>query len=277
MFQRVVTRRTSIATPYALTTLPLEPASAPAVKRSRSIEDPRKKAFTSAASVLKRSSSAVTELLGQVRLGKALDSKLILPVVADVQKSVEESTSALISLTRIRNKDEFTYIHSVAVCALMVNLGRELGLSPSAVEELGVAGLLHDVGKMVIPDHVLNKPGKLTCEETTIMRSHAQRGYELLKQAGNLPEVALDVCLSHHEKIDGTGYPQRIAGERISWPLGWVRFATCTMRCQQIVPIRKLGRRPRACARCSAGKVTLTRAYCLTSSEVSAFTQLARS
>jgi HD-GYP domain-containing protein (c-di-GMP phosphodiesterase class II) len=107
-------------------------------------------------------------------------------------------------------------MHSVAVCALMVALGRQLGFDEAACREAGLAGLLHDIGKAMMPVEVLNKPGKLTEAEFDVMRSHPARGHELLEQARSVGASALDVCLHHHEKFDGGGYPGRLAGERIS-------------------------------------------------------------
>ncbi|MCQ3971433.1 HD-GYP domain-containing protein, partial [Klebsiella pneumoniae] len=110
-----------------------------------------------------------------------------------------------------------TYMHSVAVCALMVALGRQLGLSEQEVQEAGFAGLLHDIGKMAMPLDVLNKPGKLSDDEYAVMRSHPERGHAILLGAGTaISDAVLDVCLHHHEKMDGTGYPHRLAGEQIS-------------------------------------------------------------
>jgi len=98
----------------------------------------------------------------------------------------------------------------------MVSLARQLGLSEDLVREAGLAGLLHDVGKMTMPVEVLNKPGSLTDAEFVVMRSHPERGHALLLAAGSIPASALDVCLHHHEKYDGSGYPYRLQGEAIS-------------------------------------------------------------
>jgi len=169
-----------------------------------------------AALVLNRSKVAVMALFGEARLGKAIDSEVCLPIVEEVASSLARNPSAFVSLARLKTKDDYTYMHSVAVCGLMVALGRHMGLGDDEVREAGLAGLLHDVGKMQMPLDVLNKPGALTDAEFTVMRSHPERGFELLKEGVNVPASALDVCLHHHEKVDGTGYPHKLAGEQIS-------------------------------------------------------------
>ncbi len=169
-----------------------------------------------AARLLTRSKKAITELFNEARLGNAINVEGCLPLVADISDSLSRNSSALIGLARLKHKDEYTYMHSVAVCALMVSLGRQLKLDEDTVREAGLAGLLHDVGKMAMPLEVLNKAGGLTDSEFAIMRSHPERGHALLTAAGSIPASALDVCLHHHEKFDGTGYPDRLQGEAIS-------------------------------------------------------------
>lgn len=169
-----------------------------------------------AGKVINRSKQAVMSLFGEARLGKAVDTEQCLPVVEEVADSVARNPSALISLARLKTKDDYTYMHSVAVCALMVSLAKQLGMDEGQVREAGLAGLLHDIGKMMMPLDVLNKPGALTEAEFNVIRSHPVRGYQMLKEGGAVPASALDVCLHHHEKMDGTGYPQKLKGEQIS-------------------------------------------------------------
>ncbi|UQY32939.1 HD-GYP domain-containing protein [Pseudomonas fulva] len=169
-----------------------------------------------AAKLIKRSKKAVTELFQEARLGNAINVEGCMPLVADISESLARNSSALLGLARLKHKDEYTYLHSVAVCALMLSLARQLGLDEEHAREAGLAGLLHDVGKMAMPLEVLNKPGSLTDAEFAIMRSHPERGHAMLLAAGSLPESTLDVCLHHHEKYDGSGYPGHLAGEGIS-------------------------------------------------------------
>ncbi len=169
-----------------------------------------------AAQVLRRSKEAVTAMFNEVRLGKVVRSDDFLPVVSEVADSLARNPSAFVSLARLKTKDDYTYMHSIAVCALMVGLARQLGFDDASVREAGLAGLLHDVGKMLMPPDVLNKPGALTDEEMAVMRTHPERGLALLQEGPSTPAGAIDVCLHHHEKHDGTGYPYGLAGDQIS-------------------------------------------------------------
>ena len=117
---------------------------------------------------------------------------------------------------RLKTADDYTYMHSVAVCALMVAVARQLELPVEQVHQAGVAGLLHDIGKLTIPDSILNKPEKLSADEFERIKLHPAAGGAILRQNPQLDALVLDVCLHHHEKIDGSGYPHHLAGEQIS-------------------------------------------------------------
>lgn len=169
-----------------------------------------------AAAVCKKARKAVTSMFTDARLGRALDAEHTLPLVEEISSSVFRNPGALVSLARLKTHDDYTFMHSVAVCALMVALGRQLGLDEAACREAGHAGLLHDIGKAVMPPEVLNKPGKLTDDEYGVMKTHPERGHALLLEGRGAGETALDVCLHHHEKVDGSGYPHRLPGDRLS-------------------------------------------------------------
>ena len=189
---------------------PSPAAPAPAARVSLTSELDR------AAQVINSSRQKVISLFSEVRLGRAVELEECLPVVEDVAASVARNPSALISLARLKTQDDYTYMHSVAVCALMVALSRQFGMDEAQTREAGLAGLLHDVGKMLVPADVLNKPGRLTDEEFAIIKHHPERGFELLKTGNAAPASALDVCLHHHEKMDGSGYPEKLKGDQIS-------------------------------------------------------------
>ena len=169
-----------------------------------------------AVKICAKSKQAVTSMFHEARMGKALDAEDALPIVEEISTSVMRNPGALISLARLKDKDDYTYMHSVAVCALMVSLSRQLGLDEAQTRQAGLAGLLHDVGKMMIPLGILNKPGKLTDAEFQSVRDHPSQGHKMLLDGKGISEVALDVCLHHHEKMDGSGYPEKLASEQIS-------------------------------------------------------------
>ncbi len=163
-----------------------------------------------------KSKAAVTSMFNEVRMGKALQVSEAEPLVDEISQSISRNPEAFLSLVRLKNKDNYTYMHSVAVCALMTSLGKQLGLTGQDLKDVGMAGLLHDVGKMMIPDKVLHKPGKLTDEEFNIIKDHPRKGWEVLKISPGANAAALDVCLHHHERVDGKGYPESISGDKLS-------------------------------------------------------------
>ncbi|MFZ6844854.1 HD-GYP domain-containing protein [Undibacterium sp. RuTC16W] len=169
-----------------------------------------------AAKIVTRSKQAVFSMFNEARMGKAVEVENVLPLVDEIASSVMRNSGALIGLARLKTKDDYTYMHSIAVCALMIALSKQLGLSDEQTREAGLAGLLHDIGKMMVADDILNKPGKLTDAEFVSVKQHPVAGYKMLLEVAGLSEVALDVCLHHHEKVDGSGYPERLKGEQIS-------------------------------------------------------------
>jgi putative nucleotidyltransferase with HDIG domain len=162
------------------------------------------------------SRAGMRALFSEARLGRAIDPRMAASLVEDIAASLQRNPWALISVARLKTSDEYTYMHSVAVCALMIALGRQLGLADEEVREAGTAGLLHDLGKARIPPDILNKPGKLSEREFAVMKAHPRHGWDMLRQVRGMGEAALDVCLHHHEKMDGSGYPDGLAGEAIS-------------------------------------------------------------
>jgi putative nucleotidyltransferase with HDIG domain len=169
-----------------------------------------------AVKICAQSKQAVTSMFNEARMGKALNADDALVIVEEISTSVARNPGALISLARLKNKDDYTYMHSVAVCALMVSLARQLSLNDAQVREAGLAGLLHDVGKMMIPQEILDKPGKLTDAEFATVKNHPVAGHKLLLEGTGVSDVAMDVCLHHHEKFDGSGYPDQLSDQQIS-------------------------------------------------------------
>lgn len=196
------------------------PDAAPAQPAPPVMEAPRRASFsdemTEAKNICAKGKKAVTTMFQEARMGKALNTQQAEALVDEISASVMRNPDALIGLARLKNKDDYTYMHSVAVCALMIALARQLKLDDPQIREAGMAGLLHDIGKMAIPQQILDKPGKLTDEEFLAVKAHPLRGHEILTDSANATAGALEVCLHHHERIDGTGYPHQLKGDQIS-------------------------------------------------------------
>lgn len=169
-----------------------------------------------AAAIRKQAVGVVRSVMQDVRLGKAVELDRVTPVVEDIAASVLRNPSALIGLLRIKNKDDYTFLHSVSVCTLLVAFCGSRGLDSSIAYEAGLGGILHDVGKAMIPDEILNKPGRLTDEEFAIVKRHPRDGFDILQQVSGVSEVALDITLHHHERRDGSGYPNKLPESEIS-------------------------------------------------------------
>jgi HD-GYP domain-containing protein (c-di-GMP phosphodiesterase class II) len=173
-------------------------------------ERPMNEELRQAAAICGRGRDAVTAMFAEARMGRSIDAAGCLPLVDDIARSVQRNPGALVSLARLKTRDDYSYMHSVAVCALMVALGRQIGLGDDDCRTAGLAGLMHDIGKALIPLVVLNKPGRLTDAEFDVVRQHPRHGFELLSEGeGATPEM-LDVVLHHHERVDGAGYPDRL-------------------------------------------------------------------
>ena len=163
-----------------------------------------------------KTKKAVVSIFKDVRMGNALKLDDAVSLVNEINQSIIRNPSALICLSRLKTADNYTYLHSVSVCVLMIALGRQLGMKDDMLKQVGIAGLLHDVGKVFIPDEVLNKPGKLTDEEFNIVKTHPVKGWEFLKNSGEVNDLILDVCRHHHERVDGMGYPDKLSGEALT-------------------------------------------------------------
>lgn len=174
------------------------------------------KEFTHAKNLATEGRQLTRSFMDDVRLGRAIDVKNVEATVSGCVKSIVHNPDAMMWLAKLRNADEYTSEHSFNVGLLAITFGRHLGLAEEDLQKLGVAGMLHDVGKMRTPPEILNKESKLTPEEFSIMRQHTTRGRDILVAHKNVAAGVVDVAFTHHETLDGTGYPRNVKGKGIS-------------------------------------------------------------
>ncbi len=157
-------------------------------------------------------------IMDGLRVSRTLDMNNARAVVNSCVESVLRNENALMLLTKIKNQDEYTSEHCINVSILAAAFGKSLGMIKGEIQNLALCGLLHDVGKTKIPIEILNKPGSLTDEEFALMRHHAVHGRTILMSTGaSSLQSAVDVAFSHHERIDGKGYPRALPAEKIPY------------------------------------------------------------
>jgi HD-GYP domain-containing protein (c-di-GMP phosphodiesterase class II) len=159
----------------------------------------------------------VRDIMHDIRMGKNIDSGRVKRVVNNMIDSIFRNQDAMIGLSRIRGYDEYTFVHSVDVCVLCLTLGRHLDFNRDKLQQIGIGALLHDTGKMKVPNHILNKPGRLTQDEFEEIKKHPVYGAEILESAGGIPEESKEVTLRHHERYNGKGYPYGLKAEEIGY------------------------------------------------------------
>lgn len=163
-----------------------------------------------------KAKEAVEGMFKEARLGKAIETESVIPLIEEINNSISRHPDALISVARLKTHDEYTYLHSVAVAGFMTSLAKKLELPEHTAFSSALGGMMHDIGKAKMPLKVLNKPGALTDEEYFIMKNHPKEGWKILKEKNERNEDVLDIVLHHHEKVDGSGYPDKLKNEEIS-------------------------------------------------------------
>lgn len=172
--------------------------------------------FGQARAVATRSRKVVSQLFLESRFGKAIRMSSVEPVIEDIFASVQRNPLAFNGLMRCKRDNELLYRHSLAVSALMIALARQIKLTPAAIREAGVAGLLMDVGIGLLPVDMAEHGGDFRKITQETFRTHVQLGHDFLLAGGDIPPSVLDACLCHHERLDGSGYPRGLAGDQIS-------------------------------------------------------------
>jgi HD-GYP domain-containing protein (c-di-GMP phosphodiesterase class II) len=172
--------------------------------------------ITQAERIYESTGVLVADFMEKIAKGGGVDTKLAKQAVSECVKSVLFSPDAMLWLSHLKNKDEYTSQHSLNVCVLSIVLGRHLSFSENNLNTIGLCGLMHDMGKMLVPLEILNKPGLLEPHELKIMQSHAELGYELLKSSEGMHKNAIEAAYSHHEQLNGKGYPRQLSKDSIS-------------------------------------------------------------
>lgn len=169
-----------------------------------------------ARSLYRETTTVVRNLMSSTRSGRQVDVASLDPVAERMVQSAFRNPHALAGISRIKTKDEYTFMHCVGVSALLVSFAREMELPEQQIHDIAIGGLVHDIGKSMVPQEVLNKPDKLTDDEFVKMRDHVSFSRQLLEGLPGISDTALDVALLHHERMDGSGYPSARAGKDIS-------------------------------------------------------------
>jgi putative nucleotidyltransferase with HDIG domain len=180
------------------------------------IEKPAEEEHQVATQAYRAAHSTVSGLLDQARLGNALDTSSAKLVVTDCVDSILRNPSALMWMAKIKHVDYYTMEHCLNVSILSIAFGRHLRLKKEDLVRLGTVGLLHDVGKMQIPDEILNKPARLTDDEFRVMKEHPEIGRKLLMKSEGTLNYAVDAAFNHHERMDGNGYPRGLFARELS-------------------------------------------------------------
>ena len=175
-----------------------------------------KQEHTAALGVFREAHRLTKTLLEDARLGGVINTEQAKSTVKDCVHSILRNPDALIWMSRMRTEDEYTSEHCLNVCILAIAFGRHLGMSEAELEKLGLCGLLHYVGKMRVPQGILNKAEPLSDKEFKTIKAHVIHGRNLLMSSPGVPNACVDVAYSHHERMDGNGYPRKLKSAGIS-------------------------------------------------------------
>jgi HD-GYP domain-containing protein (c-di-GMP phosphodiesterase class II) len=166
--------------------------------------------------IYQKTSTLVKSFMDGVALGRGINVEIAKKAVAECVECVLKSPDAILWMTQLKNRDLYTAQHSMNVCLLAILLGRQLRFSEEQLNHIGLCGMMHDMGKMLVPLEVLNKPGKLDPHELATMNKHPEYGRNLLIKSKDMYGGAIDVAYSHHERMDGKGYPRGLSGEHLT-------------------------------------------------------------
>lgn len=158
----------------------------------------------------------IRNLMDDIRLGRQIEIATTKPTVEKIAASVMRNSNAMMTMRRLKSLDDYTFLHSVSVCAMLVSFAKVVDMEMSAIHDLALGAMLHDVGKMRVASAVLNKPARLSEDEYRHMKSHVVLGSDLIRQLPGIPALAMEPIELHHERFDGSGYPNGLKGIEIS-------------------------------------------------------------
>jgi HD-GYP domain-containing protein (c-di-GMP phosphodiesterase class II) len=177
---------------------------------------PIKEEIVRAKAIRHEAKETVKSIMSDIRFGRNIERGKVEDIVDKMSVSIFRNQDALLSLGKIRKIDEYTYAHSVSTCALMLAFGKHLGFESQELREAGIGAMLHDIGKVKVPVHIINKKGALTDDEIAQVRGHVRFGCAMLEDTSGISEISIMVAAEHHERIDGRGYPNGLAGDDLS-------------------------------------------------------------
>lgn len=172
--------------------------------------------ISKAQKIFNESKQLQKQIFDDVLSGREIDLAPVEDITNQTIETIFKNPDALACVINVRQKDQYLLEHSVSVSILISIFSRYLKLEKNLTQQLAIGAFLHDVGKIMVPDHILNKPGKLTDSEFFVMKSHVNHSINIIEKIPGISEISLEVAALHHEKLDGSGYPYKIKGENIN-------------------------------------------------------------
>jgi putative nucleotidyltransferase with HDIG domain len=194
------------------TTSPAREKKIPPIKTALSLDSEMKKA----SNLYKNAKSLQEKILGRIKQKKSIDISDAQETTDAMVDSIFRNQDALSCMSRLQTKDSYLIEHSLNVSILMSVFAKHLGFDKRLIQELALGAFLHDIGKVLLPNDILNKRSELTSKEQNIIRSHVALGLKILEDSPSISHIAMKMVREHHERLDGSGYPKKLKGEEIS-------------------------------------------------------------
>jgi putative nucleotidyltransferase with HDIG domain len=194
------------------TTSPVREKKKPPIKTALSLDSEMKKA----SNLYKNAKSLQEKILGRIKQKKSIDISDTQDTTDAMVDSIFRNQDALSCMSRLQTKDSYLIEHSLNVSILMSVFAKHLGCDKRLIQELALGAFLHDIGKVLLPNDILNKRSELTSKEQNIIRSHVALGLKILEDSPSISHIAMKMVREHHERLDGSGYPKQLKGEEIS-------------------------------------------------------------